>query len=86
MVNIVFDIKTEGIVCIQLKRGRLIIAHKSLTISQAFDNMLITALDKLLEDNNIEKLSIKSVEIAGKMNDKTLSAMILKTVKNALRV
>lgn len=85
MVNIIFDIKIKGIVKIQLRVGKYIVAEQSLTISQGFDNMLIKALDKLLADNNIDKLLLENVKIAGKINTTAISSMILSTTAIALK-
>ena len=86
MVNVTFDVKNRGVVQIQLKEGRRVIDEESLTVSQDFDSMLIRGLDKLLAKNNIERLLIKNVKIAGKMHPTAISAMVLKTVVSALGV
>lgn len=57
-----------------------------LTISQDLDNMLIIAIDNLLSRNIIDRLSVKSVEIQGKMQDTAISSMIIRTVRNALQI
>ena len=86
MVKIIFDVTNKGKVKILIKEGRGIIAATDLTVGKDFDNMLIKALDKLLADNKIERLSVKSTEISGKIEPMATSAMILKTVSNTLKL
>ncbi len=82
-MNIIFDATTKDHVIIRLKAGTKILAEKRLTISQDFDNMLITALDRILRESKIDRACLKTAEIVGKREDKALWAMILKTVKQA---
>ena len=83
-MEIVFDIKDHKTIIILLKVGKAIIGQESLTVSQEFDSMLIKALDKLVSGNKIDRLSLKTVEIAGKLETAATSAMILSAVKDAL--
>ena len=84
MVKVIFNTKDHKTLIIVLKRGNEVIGQESLTVSQEFDNMLIKALDKLVSDNKIDRLSIKNVEISGKMEASALSSMVLSAVKGAL--
>ncbi|GEM_PF-2809913 len=85
-MDIIIDVKTRGTVKIRLKQAGGSLCEESLTISQDFDNMLIRTLDKLLANNRIDRLLIKSVKIAGKMDSAAISAMIVSTIKNALKI
>lgn len=82
-MNLVFNIKTTGNITIQLKNGKHLIGKETLTISQDFDNMLITALDRLLRKTKVDKVRLKTAEILGKTKDKALWSMILKTIRQA---
>jgi len=85
-MRLLFNIKNQGKIEIRLKDGNRAISKTHLTISQGFDTLLIKALDKLLADNKIERLSVKSTEISGKIEPMATSAMILKTVSNTLKL
>lgn len=82
--NVKFKILHKDTVSVQLQERGLVVDDKTLTISQGLDNMLISALDKLLHRNRMGRLSLKSVEIRGKMESNRLSGMILKSVASAL--
>lgn len=85
-MKLVCNIKNGEIIIIQLKRGKHILDELHLTVSRNLDNMLITAIDKLAAKNRIDRLSLKTLEIQGKMRSGAVSSMILKTVKSALGV
>lgn len=85
-MKLIFNIKTEGIIRVLLKEGKRVVDETDLTISQDLDNMLIRTIDKLLSRNKIERLSVKTAEILGKLKDQALSAMILKTVRTAVEI
>ncbi len=69
---------------INMLDGNKILYEETLTIGQGFDIVLIRALDKILNKNKIERLSLKSVEISGKVEPNALSGMIIKSVTKAL--
>ncbi|OGN15943.1 MAG: hypothetical protein A3B99_02875 [Candidatus Yanofskybacteria bacterium RIFCSPHIGHO2_02_FULL_44_12b] len=69
---------------LQLLKGRRIIDERSLTISQDFDTLLIGAIDNLLERNRIDRLSLNSVGIRGKIDNKAIWGMILRTASLGL--
>lgn len=71
---------------IQLKARRRVIDYEPLTISQNLDNMLIVAIDKLLARNRMNRLSLKSFKILGKIRPEAVSGMIIKTIKTALEI
>lgn len=75
---------SPGVIEIKLKKGNRILDELHLTITRNLDNMLITAIDKLLAKNRIDRLSLKTLEIQGEMGPGAVSSMILKTIKSAL--
>lgn len=83
---LLFNIKNQRVVEIQLIKGKKVIDKTYLTMGQSFDMMLIRTLDKILRKNRIERLSLKIVKIRGKMRPEAVSSMILKTVIKALMV
>ena len=83
-MHILFKVKNHELLEIQLIKGKLTINKTHLTISQDFDIMLITTLDRILSRNKIERLSLKSVEIAGKMPFNAVSGMVIQAVAKAL--
>lgn len=85
-MKLALTIKNENDIEIYLKRGRKVTDKESLTISQGFDNMLITAIDRLLIKNRINKLSLKSLKIPGKIRPEAVSSMIIKTIKTSLDI
>ena len=85
-MRLLFNIKNQEILEIQLTKGKLNIDKTHLTISQGFDTMLIRTLDKIFRKNRIDRLSLKSVEIRGEMAPNALSGMILQTVARTLTI
>lgn len=83
---LIFNTQNEGIVRIQIKESLRLIDEEDLTLDQDFDSMLIKVLDRLFSSNKIERLSLKSVKISGKIKSKALWGMILGATKGALEV
>ena len=83
-MKLILTIKNQNNIEIQLKKGKGVIGQESLTMGQNLDNMLITAIDKLLLRSNIDRLSLQSLEIQGKMRPEAVSSMVIKTVKSGL--
>jgi len=83
-MSVIFDATKLGVVKIRLRKGGKVVADTHLTVGQDFDIVLITALDKLIRSNKIERLSLKNVKIRGKMRPGAISGMTLKTVAEAL--
>ena len=83
-MKIIFTVKKHNKLAVQLRVGNEVLSSSCLTISQGFDNMLITALDKLLRGTRIDRICLKSSEIQGKIEDKALWGMVLKTISKAL--
>lgn len=85
-MKLILNIKNENSAELYLKQGRKAIGNESLTISQDFDTLLIKSIDKLLASTRIDRLSLKALEIQGKMRPGAVSFMILKTISSALRI
>lgn len=71
---------------LRLKGDNKSVYVETLTIGQDFDILLIRTLDKVLRKNKIDRLSVKSVEISGKLSPYALSSMVVKAVASALKV
>ena len=85
MIKVIFDIKNSSSVSVTLKEKGNIIGCQVLTIDHGFDTLLIRSIDKLLSSNNIDRLSLKALEIQGKLRSESVSCMILKTVIAGLK-
>ena len=83
-MKLILIIKNDAGVHIGLKRGGKVIDNESLTIGRDLDNMLIIAIDKLLAKNRIDRLSLETLEIQGKMRAEAVSSMIIRTIKSAI--
>ena len=86
----IFIVQDLNSLRVEVLDNKKMIYDGTLTVSQDFDIVLIRALDKIFRKNKIDRLSLKSVEIGGKMaqgihaSDSRISVMILKTVIRAL--
>lgn len=67
-----------------LKLGNKVTDQEDLTIGHNLDTLLIRSIDKILSRNTIDRLSLKSLEILGKIEPEAVSGMIIKTVKSGL--
>lgn len=85
-MDVIFKLKNKGIVEINLVNNKLIINETYLTIGQGFDIMLIKTLDKILNENKMDRLSLKSVQISGKIDHHALSSMMLRATVAALNM
>ena len=83
-MKLILTIKEPTLVAVELREGRVTIGEESLTISQEFDTLLIRVIDKLLASTRIDRLSLKSLEIRGKLRSGAVSWMTIKTIKSAL--
>lgn len=84
-MRLLFKIKNQEILEIQLKKGSRIIDKTHLTAGQYFDIVLIRTLDKIICKHKINKLSLKSVKISGKIAPNAMFGMILQTTTRALK-
>jgi hypothetical protein len=66
-----------------IKNGQLIDSSK-VPITAHLDSMLIKTLDKLLQKNRIKALSLKTLNLSGKMRQNGLSESVLRAIKAAL--
>ncbi len=80
-VRVRFYVDGTDCLTIELRKMNNRLAYvETLTIGQDFDILLIRVLDKIFRRNRIERLSLKTVEIGGKMAPGALSGMILRSV------
>jgi hypothetical protein len=77
-------IKEGDAIVVQLRAGKKVVDEENLTLSQGFDILLITAIDKLLLKNRIDRLSLKSLEISGKTRPGAVSNMVMRAIKAAV--
>lgn len=59
-------------------------SRAGLTINKNLDTLLIVVIDNILSRNNIDRLSLKTLEIKGKVSDGAVSSMVIQTVKAGL--
>lgn len=85
-MHLLFNIENRENIEILFIKNKRTINKICLTVGQDFDIVLLEALDKILHRNKIEKLSLKSVKIRGKMTVGAISDMILKTTTEALMI
>ena len=83
-MRLLFNIENRENIEILLIKNKRSVNKTRLTVGQDFDIVLIGVLDKILHRNRIEKSSLKSVQISGKMTTGAISGMILKTITEAL--
>ena len=83
-MRLLFNIENRENIEIMLIKNKRSVSKGHLTAGQDFDIVLIGALDKILHRNRIEKSSLKSVQISGKMTVGGISGMILKTITEVL--
>lgn len=85
-MKLTLTLKNQNNLTLQLRQGNLVIDQEDLTISQYLDTLLITAIDKILLRNSIDRLSLKSLDIRGKIKPETVSGMIIKVLKAGIGV
>jgi hypothetical protein len=85
-MKLILTIKKNNTANLKLRAGNKVIGHEGLTLSQDFDNMLITSIDRLLKRNTIDRLSLKSLKIQGKIRLGSTSLMVMAAVKSGLEV
>lgn len=74
----------EDKVTLRLMAGPKLIDETTLTLSQGFDTLLITALDKLLRRNKLKKLSLNKAYILGKVKQEAVSWRVIAVFAEAL--
>ncbi len=83
-MKLVFNIKNDNSIVIQLKKGKALVDQETLTIGRGLDMLLIKTLDNIIIRNKIDRLSLSNIGIKGKIDGQALWGMVLKTVKTAL--
>lgn len=84
--NLTLIIQSDDRLEIKLQHDKAVIDRVYLTIDQSLDSMLISAIDKLLLRNRIDRLSLKSLKIQGKTRPEAVSGMITAAIRNGLEV
>lgn len=86
MQKIIVEIKPTGGVGMLIIKGKKPVDCEDLTLNRDSDILFITALDKLLVRNKINRLSLKTLIIRGKMDNQALWGIILGAVLTALKL
>ena len=86
MNKFILYLKNQKELTLKLKQGNRVIDHEDLTINSNLDTLLISSIDKILVRNNIDRLSLKSMEIQGKLRLESVSGMVLGTIEKALKI
>lgn len=86
LMTIIIKVNMPKSVSLKIIDGLRVIEEAYLTVGQDLDIMLIRTIDKILFKNKIGRLSLKKVEISGKMDPHALSGMILGSVAKALTI
>ena len=66
-----------------IKNGQ-VIDRSEVSITAHLDSVLIKTLDKLLQRNRIKPLSLKTLDLSGKMRQNGLSESVFRAIKTAL--
>lgn len=83
-IKLILELKEPDSLAIDVRNGGLSVGRESLTLSQGLDILLIETIDKILASNRIDRLSLKSLEIRGKLRPGVMSSMVIETVRSAL--
>ena len=73
MADLTINFTDIGKVTLELKQGRVLIDTLDFSFHGNLDDLLISSVDKVLKENRIEELSLKTVSIEGNV-DKNSSA------------
>ena len=85
-MKLIIEVKNQDKLALKLKMGNKTIGHENLTISQGLDTLLIACIDNILARSKIDRLSLKTSEIKGKLRDGAVSSMVIKTIGIGLEV
>jgi hypothetical protein len=85
MIKLIIQIQDKDSLIFMLKKGAKVLDRESLTVLRGFDNISLGSIDKLLARNKIDKTTLKNIEIAGKIDEKSISGMIIKTMVEGFR-
>lgn len=80
------NFKNKKIVSLILKDGQKIIDHADFKFERNLDEVLIASIDKILEKNNMDILSLKKGKITGKLERNSLSRQVAKTFIKGLNL
>lgn len=80
------NFKSHDTVVLILKDGRKIIDLLDLNFDRNLDEVLIGAVDKILEKNKIDILSLKKGAITGKLAKESLSHQVAKSFIKGLNL
>lgn len=67
-MELVLNFKNIGEVEIRLRNGKRLIDTLDFSFRGNLDNLLISSVDKILKENRIEALSLKTLRIGGKVD------------------
>ena len=84
-MDLIINFKDRGKVELQLKRGRVLIDTLTFDFEANLDSVLISAVDKILERNRIETLSLKTVKVAGEVDKFSSAYKIAQTFIEAIK-
>lgn len=84
--SLYFDVIDDKNLTVEIRIEHRTLDKETLTIGRNFDRLLLTSIDKLLKKNKIERLSLKTSKIRGKIDKKAVSGMIIGAVFSALRL
>ncbi len=85
-MNLVLIIGNSNQLTIQLRLGNKVVDSEGLTIARNLDTLLIVSLDNLLARNRIDRLSLRTLKIQGKLEAEAVSGMIIRTIKSGLGI
>lgn len=84
-MELIINFKDRGNVKLQLKNGRVLIDTLTFSFEANLDSMLIAAVDKILKGNRIERLSLKTVKVAGDIEKSGSAYKIAQTFIEAIK-
>ena len=73
MADLTINFTNIGKATLELKQGRVLINALDFSFHNNLDDLLIFSVDKILKENRIEALSLKTVKVGGDV-DKNSSA------------
>lgn len=80
------NFKNKNIVSLILKGGQKVIDRADFEFDRNLDEVLIVSIDKILEKNNMDILSLKKAKITGKSEKNSLSHQVAKTFIKGLNL
>lgn len=85
-MELIINFKDRGKVELQLKYGRVLIDSLTFEFESNLDMVLISAVDKILKENRIEELSLKTVRVEGDIDKNSSAYKIVQTFIGAWKV